>query len=245
MKHTKTATKKRVPGEPGLVKSEGESVLLSEETTIYAIDVSGSMDELLSRKAEKAGLLNLNDKKIEAVRTALSAMLNARQSYTSADKLGVVTFGGNVRDYATTVIAPSPMSTKHFDTLGSIHADGGTPMFQGLKKSAEELKDAEGLVRILLITDGEPNSGYEKKDVLELINEMHQDYGFVIDTLGIGIPGQTSSYDETFLKTAAKLGGGEFYPVEDIDALIKRLVEQVRERQLYIGSGIKLLQAVN
>lgn len=240
--------KKRVnKAEKALTGGEGGSVLLSEETVVYCVDTSGSMEGRLeygTGVADDDTKLARSMSKRAAVVYAMRAMLNARQGYANADRLGVVTFGGGGgRAYATTKIKPSVVKASHFEVIKDIGADGNTPMFQGLKQAAEELKDAEGLVRILLISDGEPNAGYTKHEIRALVSEMHEDYGFVIDCLGIGIPGKTGDYDEDFLKDLATLGGGEFYPVESVDQLIKKLVHMVRERQLFIGGGIKLLAA--
>jgi Mg-chelatase subunit ChlD len=233
---------------------------MQDETCIYLIDMSSSMAHNIQsvswseEEADKAAGVNYNDdtklrrkmSKRAAVAYALRAMMTARQAYATADKLGFVTFAGDDgRNCTKVLVPPSPTSIDHLEAIKQMSAYGNTPMFQGLKRAAEELKDAEGLVRILLISDGEPNASYTKNDIIDLAEEMHKELGFVIDCLGIGVPGETGDYDEKFLETVAAVGGGEFYPVENVDDLIKRLVEQVRERQLYIGGGIKMLGAAS
>ena len=236
---------------------EGEDVLLSEETTVYLIDCSGSMNDMMAGSSSysdySGGDLNpdgeevnlINCRKVTAVKRAMVAMLEARQSYPTADKIGIVGFSGsyNEQKFSRSLIDPEMVSSDHFKAVASLWATGGTPMYQGFEKAARLLADAEGMARIVLISDGEPNEGYEKDDIRKLVGTFNTDYGFVIDCVGIGIPGKTSAYDEAFMKDLAKLGSGEFYPVEDLDELTKRLVRMVQERYLLIGEGIKLLAA--
>ena len=115
-KALKTTTK-------ALAKSkEGEDVLMSEEKTIYLIDSSGSMGDKLGTYQGKSLT------KVEAVRMALGAMMEARLSYPTDDHVGIVTFGySGSRGMAREVVPLKPCDQKHIELAKSIRASGGTP----------------------------------------------------------------------------------------------------------------------
>ena len=218
---------------------EGEDVLLSEEKTVYLIDTSGSMEYCLG--ATEESVLT----KCQAVRRAMKEMLKARLAYPTADHVAIVEFGtsgwGDAQTRISCELRPVTAGGKHFRAAEGISANACTPMYQGFEKAAEVLASSEGLVRIVMMSDGEPNAGYDKADVVDLVTRLSRQYGFVIDTVGIGIPGATSTYDERFMKLCASRGAGQFFPIEDVDALVKMLRQTSIERQGLIGSGVKLL----
>lgn len=216
---------------------EGEDVLLSEEKTIYLIDTSGSMSERLGKYEGKS------IDKIEAVRIALGAMMEARLSYLTDDHVGFIEFSGSGygRHYTKDTMPLGPCTPKYAAHAKKLRADGGTPMFQGFERAASVLGDQDGLVRIVMMSDGEPNQGYSKGDIIDQVRQMSDTYGFIVDCIGIGIPGQTADYDEKFMKTVAEVGQGEFFPIEDVDQLVKLLKRTAIERKALFGGGIKLL----
>lgn len=214
---------------------EGDDVLMSEEQAVYLIDVSGSMSGTIGFDGDR--MIN----KAGAVRKAMQAMMEARLSYATADKVGIIAFGVEGRQM-TEVLAPLEVAgPQHLTCISQISSAGGTPMYQGLEKSAEVLAGAEGLVRIVLMSDGEPNEGYSKEDILGLVRKLSKAYGFIVDTIGIGIPGRTSSYDEKFMKSVAMEGAGQFFPIDNVDELVKLLKKSAIERKVLFGEGIRLL----
>lgn len=214
---------------------EGEDVLLSEEETVYLVDGSGSMCETIGYDGD------VSVTKCEAVRKAMTAMMDARLSYATADKAGIVVFGVNGRSM-TEVVAPlEVVSHNHVASISRIGAGGGTPMFQGLEKAAAMLSNANGLARIVLMSDGEPNEGYNKPDIIGLVRKLSKQYGFIIDTVGIGVPEKTHSYDEQFMKDMANEGAGQFFPIDNVEELVKLLKKTAIERKALFGDGIKLL----
>lgn len=215
-----------------------DDLLMSEETTMFVLDCSSSMSYSMSSLATFAG------SKTDALKRAVVAALEERVKNPSLDKLGVVLFGGNDSERSTKLLfRPEHTTQAHVEAVKTkIYDQGCTPMYQGLVKAREALSDAEGLVRIILVTDGEPNAGFTKEQIRTLVRELAQDDGYVIDTVGVGTS-HSFDYDEKFLKELAEIGEGEFYPVEDADALLRRFLEMERERRALMGSGIKLLAA--
>lgn len=215
------------------IVKEGNSVLMSSETTVYCIDASGSMDDAL------AGWGGMSKK--AAVQQALRAMVQARMDNPTSDRVGFIIFGSS-HDGVKVLVPPKVCGPEHFAAVQTgIYGGGDTPMYGSLEQAARELADAENLTRIVLMSDGEPNVGGHKSECLELIQKLSEEYGFVVDTVGIGVPGKTGCYDEHFMRKAAELGAGEFYPVDEVDKLVKLLVQTATERMRLLGGGIKLL----
>lgn len=215
---------------------EGQDVLMSEETTMYVLDTSGSMKDFMGEKASFAGT------KLEAMKKAVIAALEQRLISGGVDKLGVVVFGGVGNKGVKLLFKPSIPDKSYIISVRSVCASGLTPMYEALKRAQDILEMSDGLVRVVLVSDGEPNGVHGKGDVERLVTCMAQDYGYVIDTVGIGTD-FSLDYDEIFMKRLASLGEGEFYPVSSADELLSRFLEMERERRSLIGDGIKLLRA--
>jgi len=210
---------------------EGQNVLLSEECTIYALDVSGSMKETIGHIDGEAL------SKVAGVRKAMHAVFTSRLANPTADSVGIVTFG----DYAKVVMEPTIIEQSHMRHLESIRSVGDTPMYDALEKSARLLANAKGMARIVLLSDGMPNAGGHHDDVLHLAEKLGKEYGIIIDTVGLGREGSTPEYDEKFLRKVAGFGSGEFYPIDSLDELVKRLVTTINERRMLLGKGVALL----
>lgn len=218
-----------------LQKVEGQNVLLSEETTVYLVDVSGSMGDVMGERQGK------EIRKDEAVRLAMEAVLETRVANPTADKVGIVTFGGSYSSLTEVLLEPRVIELEHMKLLSRIGHHNDTPMYAGLERGARLLAEAQGLVRIVLLSDGWPNQGGGKSDVKRLAEKLGKEYGIIIDCVGIGVPNRTPSYDQDFMKEVAKLGSGEFYPIDDIDQLVKRLATTATERKMLLGGGVMLL----
>lgn len=229
---------------------EGRDVIGSEEDTVYLIDLSTSMNNRIDSQSDgtKDDTENATEEhptKIQAVKRAMSAMLTVRLSNPTADRVSLVGFGGGVSwgDPKVRVIQPlSIVGEKHITSIQKQVADHGTPMYQGFEKAAEVLADAQGLARIVLLSDGEPDKdSYSKKEILEQVRQLAEQFGIIVDTIGVGINGVASHYDEEFLKEMARLGAGHFFPIEDVDSLVALIKETALERQRFLGGGVRLL----
>lgn len=224
------------------LSKEGKELLMSEETTLFLLDVSGSMSQSMGSSFDASEAHN----KIGALKRALMAALEERIKHPSNDRMGIVTFGGNDFDNETpgvyVKVSPETTTHSHLELCSKLYARGGTPMYAALKQAKELLESVEGFVRIVLVTDGCPTGSFGKEEVKAFVREMAKDYGFVIDTVGVGTE-LCFEYDEKFLKDLAALGEGQFYPVADADALRNRFLEMERERRALLGQGVRLLQA--
>jgi len=215
-----------------LVSKEGKGLLFSEETAVYLVDDSGSMGDNM--------VYGQLVRKHKALLNALNVMMDVREEFPTTDRLGFVHFGGS----EGWLLKPTTYSLDQRLAIDKSRCSGGTPMLPAIKLAAKELLNFEGMLRMVVISDGEPNLGGEKKDVLEAGVTLFNEVGIIIDTVGIGVPGATSAYDEEFMTRLADLSGGQFFPAADPEELRKLLQRMARERGMLLGAGIKQLPAL-
>lgn len=179
------------------------------ETLVLLIDASGSMDEPLG----------LFTSKMRATREAIHTLLDSKARSRERDLVGLVSFG----EECELLCEPTDDLARMGRYVGNVHGRGRTAMFEGLEYTLELLADANGLKRAILLSDGCPTTTGPEL-VLELAYKAKL-MGVVIDTVGVGSKGQKAgkkkkvSYDEALLKKIAKLTGGKFTTVHEVQAL--------------------------
>lgn len=223
----------------GNTSLEGVGSLMTEETVVYLLDISGSMGADMS-------IVNNNwISKLNALKEAVNSYLTQREITLrkgSTDKVGFVTFGHNRMPGVRMLHEPSDMDLPRLRrALSSLMPDGGTPMLGAVEMGINALMQYdEGLLRLVVISDGQPD---ESKDrILELVSTAFNEYGIVIDSIGIGSKdGYRHSLDSDFMSSVAKLGGGVYTEITDSQDLAKHFLAMEEERALLIGSGILML----
>lgn len=216
---------------------EGAMSLMSEETLIFILDCSSSMNSHMGRM-----------KKFGAMIEAASKMLEARNTSQEShhDLVGIVAFGAGQGGFnfgadVKLVAYPSLVTDKMVKSVTQLRCAGGTPMFTALKKGMETLDQSTvGLGRLVLLSDGQPTDG-SPAQILAYIENICEETGFVLDTVGIGDPNSRRGYDEPFMKLLAQKGGGQFFRCDQAEELAERLLNMESERRALLGSGVLLL----
>ena len=216
---------------------EGENVLFSCESLVFALDNSSSMQ----------------GHKVRTLKNCFRQFITDRiQSDTAeADLTGVVLFPAKNRSYsqeislnASIFLDMQPASFTMADSFDGIMPSGMTPMGDGLKLAGELLSNsAQGLARIILMTDGNPNGNMTRPQIIDLAKFFFEEEGFVLDTVGIkdlkyGISG---AIDEEFLKELAKAGGGSYTAIKSSEDFSRYLMYVEEERRRLLGNGMFLL----
>ncbi len=175
------------------------------ETLVLLIDASGSMEEAL-------GFLK---SKMHATCEAIDRLVAGKARSRERDLVGVVTFGEEC------VLVSEPLAD--MQTLArrvrGLRAFGRTAMFEGLAYTLEVLEEANGLRRVILLSDGCPTTTGSSL-ILDLAAKA-RDLGVVIDTIGVGGGDRAHevSYDEELLRGIATITGGRFSHVHEVRAL--------------------------
>ncbi|MBI4714491.1 MAG: VWA domain-containing protein, partial [Nitrospirae bacterium] len=173
------------------------------ETLILLIDISGSMNDSLG----------WGKSKIKATKSAIGKLIRNKTRSEENDRVGVIAF----ETHTHLIAKPTTKYDTVQDRVEHLYAEGGTGLHEGLEYALKLLREAPGLRRILLLTDGVPTT--TKADPILAIAREAKDASVVIDTVGVGGSGKKDRYDEQPLRTIAAMTGGRFLHVEDIRAL--------------------------
>jgi Mg-chelatase subunit ChlD len=177
--------------------------IIPPETLILLIDISGSMNDGLGWRKSK----------LQATQSAIDKLLQNKKRAEEQDLVGVVAF----EDHSHLIAAPSTRYETIMDRVNQLYAEGGTGLFEGMEYALKLLRDASGLRRMLILTDGVPTTT-NSDPILKLTREA-KELSVVIDTIGVGGSGRNDRYDELLLRAIASLTGGRFLHVDDVRAL--------------------------
>lgn len=159
-------------------------------TMVFIIDRSGSMSET------SGGVTKLDLAKEAAARSV--------EFLFPGDRVGVIAFD----DAASWVVPITELANPADVTrqIDGISLGGGTDIYAGLLAMSEELPDDPALVKhVILLTDG----GANPQGIPELVEQMYNDYGITLTTVGVG------SDAAPFLEDLARLGNGRYHFTED------------------------------
>lgn len=215
----------------------------TSSSTVFAIDVSASMDE------EDTGGLT----KLQAAQNASINMLDIIDAENQASsganhQVGIVTFSDNA--YTPFTLSADMQGMR--DAIGRLSTIGDTGMAAGLQAGidmfAAGTPDSKPI--IILLSDGLPNILLDgthlhedqilmaQQEVIELAQEAGQ-RDICVYTIGFGIPFGTGSIsggesiDEEFLQqVAANSGCGEYYNAQNASELA-----QVYVRLRHVSTG--------
>lgn len=216
---------------------EGKDVLLSEEITIFLLDVSGSMDDSIADDGSFS-LLEYPTK-FRAMKKAMSKYIHQRMAAIqngANDHVGVITFGEDVK------LIHDPMSN-NFDTLGrrvdAMRTGGSTPMAQAIDLAIQTAERfTTGMIRVIICSDGYPDYKY---NVIDKVVKGFEELGIIFDTIGVGNKNNYFGLDEEFLKEIAELGGGNYTFISSYQEFTRKFLSLESERQLLLGNGILML----
>lgn len=200
---------------------------------VLVIDTSGSMADCHCGGGEhnlsEQGGVNKTDISRAGAGLAISALQDT-------DRVGVLAFTSGIR-WALPLDA-KPDEATVATALGTLSPQGDTEIVVALREALEVLKDAPEEIRhMVLFTDGWGNDS----NLLPMAQEI-ADAGITLSVLGTG-----EGTGET-LRRAAALGGGQYYPGRDLDAIPDIFIEEtlrVSRPLIAEGSFIPALGAVS
>jgi len=135
---------------------------------VYVIDKSGSMSSVAPGGISKVDL-------------AKEAIIRSVQLLGPLDRVGVIAFD----DQATWVVDLQEMDDPDavINQVGTIRADGGTDIYDGLLAMSRVLPDDPSTLKhVVLLTDG----GADPSQIPTLVREMHDDHGITLSAIAIG-----------------------------------------------------------
>jgi Ca-activated chloride channel homolog len=150
----------------------------------------------------------------EALANAKAAAAKLVDALSPSDAFTVITYSTSVE----TVFQMNRANdrNKHLAELAieNISSDGNTCISCGIERGAAELSrsplSGAGLTRMVLISDGQANSGLYDRDELAQLATDTAAKGVSISTVGVGL-----DFDEVTMTRLADVGHGHYYFVED------------------------------
>jgi Ca-activated chloride channel homolog len=141
---------------------------------------------------------------------AREAAVFAVRELKPTDRVSVIAFDDKIE-----VVVPNAAVTDAeavVRKINTIHPRGSTALHGGWQEGAKQIqahRQAEGVNRVLLLSDGLANVGESRPDVIA--NEVHATAaaGVSTSTLGVG-----DDYNENLMEAVARSGDGNYYYVE-------------------------------
>jgi len=170
---------------------------------IYAIDSSGSMKGEKILASKKAGV-------------AL-----AYKATESKDKVGVITFGTDVRSF----IAPTHDFIRILNEIARIRPGHETNMASTIMKSIELFPGDDITKHLIILTDASPTVGDDPhRETLDAVSTA-KNQGISTSIVGINLDEDGAKFAEEM----TRLGGGRLYIVKDLEKLNKIILEEYRK----------------
>jgi Ca-activated chloride channel homolog len=231
-----------LPGQTALFEGAESELYLRIE--INAADADGpSEDRLplnLALVVDRSGSME-GEKLARAIETGTLIV----DHLLAEDRLAVVSYADDV-----TVEVPSrdDLDRRRLKrVLHSLSAGGTTNLFGGLEEGVRQVRAhlGGGVNRVFLLSDGLANRGVvDERRMLELLDEPLEE-GVTLTTFGIGL-----DFNEQLLGTLARQGRGHFYFVEEPEALVGAITDELRlvgstvarqaELQIELSEGVRL-----
>ena len=183
-----------------------------------AIDTSGSM--------RAAG-------KIEFVRLGLELMVDELQP---GDEVSVVVYSSEA-----VVVAEALGDEQREELRGIVRrlgASGGTNLYAGLEAAFELVRTHQQpgrQNRVILLSDGLPTVGLtEDGQILDMARD-HTEEGIGLTTIGVG-----DEFNVTLMRQLAESGSGNFYFIEDGEAVEEVFVEELAYSVTPVATDLRL-----
>ncbi len=143
------------------------------------------------------------------------------------DRFAVVTYDDQVDVIVSGTHATADTRQEAARLLAAVEPRGSTDLHAGWLTGCEQAAagiGAEGVNRVLLLTDGLANHGVTDKDELARLAYDLRRRGVTTSTFGVG-----TDFDETLLQAMADNGGGHFYYARDVTQMRDHITSEVGE----------------
>ena len=174
----------------------------------FVIDRSGSMHGAKIELAKRA------------VREAIARL-------ASADRFAVVSYDDQIDVLVESTAATTDARRAALAAIDRLDARGSTNLGEGWLRGCEQVADhlaADGVNRVLLLTDGLANRGMTDTDELAGHAAELRRRGVATTTFGVG-----NDFDEALLRAMADAGGGHFRFIADERQIVDHISGEVGE----------------
>ena len=161
------------------------------------------------------------------IELAKQAVVEAIHRLNAPDRFAVVTYDDQVDVVVPGTEATTASRRAAAERLRSIGARNSTDLHGGWLSGCEQVAAglaAEGVNRVLLLTDGLANRGVTDHDELARLAYDLRRRGVTTSTFGVG-----TDFDESLLQAMADSGGGHFYFIGDVAQMRDHITSEVGE----------------
>ena len=174
----------------------------------------------------------------EKIQLARQTILEAIARLGVRDRFSVIAYDDVVETVVEAMPATPDSRARVAARLAAIDARGSTDLSGGWLRGAEQValgQLADGVNRVLLLTDGLANKGIT--DAAELATHAAElrVRGVSTTTFGIG-----ADFDEVLLQSMADAGGGHFYFVRDAATIRDHISSEVGETLDVVARNVEL-----
>lgn len=188
---------------------------------------------------------------ITKIMLAKKALLAAIDALDENDTLSIVLFNNSTQTLAKNVVMNETNKVALRQKVEHLQAMGGTNLHLGWLDAmgcVSEVFDATKINRVMLLTDGQTNSGLQDQAQICAQVANFLDKGISTTTFGIG-----EGFNEVLLQAISEAGGGDFHYIEDdktFDELFSQELNNVAAtvaNQIVLGMGpqTQIVSAVN
>ncbi|MBV1858103.1 MAG: VWA domain-containing protein [Nannocystaceae bacterium] len=206
--------------------------------TFLHLDLHASED-LLAAETASTNLSIVIDRsrsmKGQRMENALAAARGMIGRLREGDMVSVVVYNTQ----STVLVPPTTITARSRSELGlqlrSIEARGHTCISCGVQEGLAQLQRGQGAVsRMLLLSDGQANTGIRNPEGFERLAEQARGRGVTISSLGVDV-----DYDERLLLAVAQASNGRHYFVRDPSGLARVFDEELRSLHKTVASGVE------
>jgi len=175
----------------------------------------------------------------EPLANAKAAAANLVAQLDERDAFSIVTYSSNDETVVPMTRATSAAKASAREAIDRIWDDGNTCISCGITRGASELATTpvhDGLRRMVLISDGQANTGrWDRNDLAQLAAETAA-RGVSISTVGVGL-----DFDEVTMTQLADVGHGHYYFVEDTAKLGQMFERELGGLAETVASDVRLV----
>lgn len=216
-----------------LLRSGDEPIFL--DVTVSATDAAGARPPVatllvVDRSGSMAG------DPIEHARRAAASLVSRLQD---GDRVALVSYGTDVTVDLPWTTLDATTRTRALRSIARLEEGGGTNIDGGLKRArglVATMGPFDGVVRVLMLSDGRANEGERRVDRLALHADELRAAGATVSTLGLGL-----DYNEALLERLSVAGSGRYHYLRHAKDLSAILDDELRHATRVIARGVKLV----
>lgn len=151
------------------------------------------------------------------------------------DELGLVHFGSDVQSTWRRQMDAEGKSALH-KIIDAVESSGATNISGGLEAALEQVREARGSRRVVLVSDGQPTAGVTNEDQLISLGagRLH-DAGATLTTLGVG-----ADYNGMLMQHLSERGGGSYGYLRDAGTLAEILGKELDAARNIVARNVVL-----